>query len=478
MDVRKIEQFGQARVLVVGDIMLDHYILGDSSRISPEAPVPVVKIQREEWRLGGAANVARNIRALDAQVGLVGLIGQDAAGKRLQLALAEEAIVDYVQPCSKPTITKLRVISRQQQVVRLDQEQLFDANDGQELLAAFASALPHFDLVVFSDYAKGTLTLLPQLMAQAKAAGKRVLVDPKSPDFQVYRGADVITPNLAEFRAAGGDSQSEVALADSARRLLAQHQLGAMLLTRSEQGMSVLTATTKVDFPAQVREVSDVTGAGDTVIATLSVLLALGEPLAAAAELANIAAGVVVGKLGTSVVTPEELAAAAMPVLLAKGHHYQTPFDQVVHHVTLARRAGERIVFTNGCFDLLHPGHVQYLEQAKALGDRLVVGINTDASIRRLKGDERPINPLQHRQTMLGALRAVDWVIPFGDDGDDTPLAVIEALKPDVLVKGGDYTIDTIVGARETLARGGSVQVLDFVEGLSTTALIAKIRRV
>ena len=476
MDIRIFDQFSQARILVVGDIMLDRYVLGDSQRISPEAPVPVVKINDQQDKLGGAANVARNIRHLDAKVGLMGLIGNDNNGERIRSELEQEGIEHHLLTCDKPTITKLRVISRKQQVVRLDFETPFTLSDSAELHATLEKNLKNYDLIVFSDYNKGTLNALPELIQLAKAHNKTVLIDPKQQDLSHYRGADVITPNLGEFKLAGGNCDNEETIAQSARALLNDAGIKNMLLTRSEQGMSMITRESKTDFAAQVREVSDVTGAGDTVIATMAVMMALKQPLENAAELANLAAGIVVGKLGAEVVSPEELAGAVNNALLSQGKHYQCPEDQVLRHIALARKAGETIVFTNGCFDLLHAGHISYLEKAKSLGDRLVVGLNNDDSVKRLKGPARPINNLAHRATLLTALKAVDWVIPFGEAGDDTPLNLINAVAPDVLVKGGDYTIETIVGAKETLARGGKVEVLHFVDGCSTTNTIQKIR--
>ncbi|MDZ7925237.1 MAG: bifunctional D-glycero-beta-D-manno-heptose-7-phosphate kinase/D-glycero-beta-D-manno-heptose 1-phosphate adenylyltransferase HldE [Marinagarivorans sp.] len=478
MDISVFNQFCNASVLVVGDIMLDRYMLGDSQRISPEAPVPVVKIAKQEDKLGGAANVARNIRYLDARVGIVGIIGNDDNGARIAKQLDTEGIGHHlIRSSDKPTITKLRVISRKQQVVRLDFETTFDANDIAPLMDAFKEALPYYSTVVFSDYNKGTLANISALIQEAKRQSKFVLIDPKQSDLTLYAGADLITPNLGEFKLAGGKTDDEAAIVQSARALLAAANIQTMLLTRSEQGMSIINANTKVDLAAKVREVSDVTGAGDTVIATMAIMKALGQSDEDAAEVANLAAGIVVTKLGAEIVTPEELAAAVIEQKLNHGAHYQCPPEQTLRHIELARRAGETIVFTNGCFDILHAGHISYLEKAKSLGHRLVIGLNTDDSIRRLKGPSRPINPFDQRATLLTALKAVDWVIPFGDAGNDTPLALIESIKPDVLVKGGDYTIATIVGAEETLARGGKVKVIEFVDGCSTTKTIERIRQ-
>ncbi|BCD98516.1 bifunctional D-glycero-beta-D-manno-heptose-7-phosphate kinase/D-glycero-beta-D-manno-heptose 1-phosphate adenylyltransferase HldE [Marinagarivorans cellulosilyticus] len=478
MDIAVFNQFDQAKILVVGDIMLDRYLVGDSQRISPEAPVPVVKINNQNDKLGGAANVARNIRYLDASVGLLGIIGDDENGERIKTQLHEENINAHLIKSNKPTITKLRVISRKQQVVRLDFETPFDQGDTQALPDALETLLPQYDLVVFSDYNKGTLNNIESLIEQAKKAGKTVLVDPKQANLAAYSGADLITPNLSEFVLAGGLVESEEDIASSARQLLKSANIASMLLTRSEQGMSVINQTEKTDFPAKVREVSDVTGAGDTVIATMAVMKALGQSDSSAAEVANLAAGIVVAKLGAEVVSPEELAAAVNEQLLTHGTHYQCPAEQVFRHISLARKAGEKIVFTNGCFDILHAGHISYLEKAKSLGHRLVVGLNSDDSISRLKGPSRPINEFAHRATLLTALKSVDWVIPFGGEGNDTPLDLINTLQPDVLVKGGDYTLETIVGAKETLARGGEVKMIEFVNGCSTTKTIEKIQKI
>lgn len=479
IDISRLNHLTQAKVLVVGDVMLDRYYQGDTQRISPEAPVPVVRVGKIEDKAGGAANVARNIAHLDAKVGLLGLIGNDDNGQSLQQILAADGISSaLLTQDSQPTIAKMRVISRHQQVVRLDIEQNFAAQHAEALADQVATLLPAYDFVLVSDYAKGSLAAVGRIISTAKAAGKFVLVDPKQADLSLYRGADIITPNLAEFRLAGGDTSSEAAMFSSAREILARCGIAAMLLTRSEQGMTLITEQELHHFPAQVLEVSDVTGAGDTVIATLAVMLGAGMALPQAVEVANLAAGIVVGKLGAATVSPQELAERLNKHLFSQGDVYLTPFDKVLQHIEFAKQNGERIVFTNGCFDILHAGHVRYLAQAKALGDRLVVGLNADASIKRLKGESRPVNPLDERATVLASLASVDWVLPFGDDiaEQDTPLQLILKVKPDVLVKGGDYSIDTIVGAKEVLAGGGEVKVLQFVDGCSTSNIISKIK--
>ncbi|MER2491879.1 bifunctional D-glycero-beta-D-manno-heptose-7-phosphate kinase/D-glycero-beta-D-manno-heptose 1-phosphate adenylyltransferase HldE [Catenovulum sediminis] len=476
MDLSVFSRLNQAKVLVVGDVMLDRYMIGDSQRISPEAPVPVVKVNQQQDKVGGAANVARNIAHLDGQAGLLGIIGNDENGARLSEILKDEQICsELLMQDEHPTITKLRVISRHQQVVRLDFEETFSAQIAEKLKDKLLSVLPDYDVVVFSDYNKGSLLYISEMIQIARAQGKKVLIDPKQSDLTLYRGANIITPNLGEFKLAGGDAANEESIALSTRKLMADAGIESVLLTRSEQGMSAITATEKVDMPAQVREVSDVTGAGDTVIATLAVMTALGLPISQAAEYANLAAGIVVAKLGAATVRPEELARQVNQQMLTAGQHYQCPFDDVLQHIEFARQAGEKIVFTNGCFDILHAGHVAYLEKAKSLGDRLVLGLNTDDSISRLKGPSRPVNPLAQRAAVMTALKSVDWVIPFGKEGDDTPLELIKSVKPDVLVKGGDYTIDTIVGAEFVQQNGGQVSVIKFVDGCSTSGMIERI---
>ena len=478
MDLSYFQKLSQAKILVVGDVMLDRYWHGDTGRISPEAPVPVVKVSKLEDKAGGAANVAKNIAYLDGQVSLLGIIGNDDNGSSLQELLKSEKInSQLITQEDAPTIAKMRVISRHQQVVRLDLEETFLQAHSELLLNKLSEIVDDFDVVLFSDYNKGSLAKISEMIQVAKAAGKTVLVDPKSKQLADYRGADFITPNLNEYTAAGGIKGDEHVLADCARKIIAECGIGAMLLTRSEQGMSLITPSEKHDFAAQVLEVSDVTGAGDTVIATLAVMLGTGMPAKQAVEIANVAAGLVVAKLGAATVSPEELSAKLTQYLRETGKQYQAPTQEILHHIELARQRGEKIVFTNGCFDILHAGHVRYLAQAKARGDKLVVGLNNDASISRLKGPERPINPLDERATVIGALASVDWVIPFGAvEENDTPAKLIEQVKPDVLVKGGDYKVEEIAGADFVLVNGGTVEVLEFVNGCSTSNVIKKIQ--
>ena len=469
-----IPPFEQARVLVVGDVMLDRYWHGATSRISPEAPVPVVHVGQSEERAGGAANVALNIAALGVQTRLLGVTGDDEAATSLEALLNGAGIDCQFQKISAtPTVTKLRVISRHQQLIRLDFEDGFDAINADALLGQYQQALEHCDVVVLSDYGKGTLVGIEQLIAAARAAGKPVLIDPKVQDFTRYNGATLITPNMAEFELVAGHCADEQALIDKSNALLAQHDLEALLVTRGEHGMTLLRRDEpEFHLPTQAREVFDVTGAGDTVISVLAAALAAGEELRSATALANLAAGIVVGKLGTASVSVPEL---RRTVLMGQDAGFgEMNQAQLQVAVADARSHGERIVMTNGCFDILHAGHVLYLNQARQLGDRLIVAVNDDDSVQRLKGAGRPVNPLDRRMTVLSALESVDWVVPFSED---TPEQLICDIKPELLVKGGDYRPEDIAGYECVKQAGGEVVVLDFEDGCSTSSLIDAIRK-
>ncbi|MBM3202366.1 bifunctional D-glycero-beta-D-manno-heptose-7-phosphate kinase/D-glycero-beta-D-manno-heptose 1-phosphate adenylyltransferase HldE [Candidatus Woesearchaeota archaeon] len=471
----QLHELSRARVLVAGDLMLDRYWHGATSRISPEAPVPVVRVDQIEERVGGAGNVALNIARLGGMVDVLGYCGQDEAGSRLLMLLNQAGIRCRVERLEQiPTITKLRVLSRHQQLIRLDFEQPFQPQTPDTLLRSYCSALALVHLVVLSDYGKGTLASVTALIEQARQAGCPVLVDPKGTDFSRYRGARLVTPNRSEFEAVVGVCQTEDELVTRGLALLQRHALEALLITRGEQGMTLLEpGQLPLHLPAHAKEVYDVTGAGDTVIAVLAIALAAGVALADATRLANLAAGLVVGKLGTASVTREELEDALEG---SRAHrHGIVDWPTLQDLLKAARVRGEKIVATNGCFDLLHPGHIHYLRQARSLGDRLVVLVNTDASVTRLKGPERPINPLEHRMEMLAALESVDWVIAFDQD---TPAELIGQILPDVLVKGGDYPdITRIAGYAQVMAHGGIVKVLDYVSHHSTTRLIETIRK-
>jgi D-beta-D-heptose 7-phosphate kinase/D-beta-D-heptose 1-phosphate adenosyltransferase len=465
--------FEKARVLVVGDVMLDRYWVGPTGRISPEAPVPVVKINQVEDRPGGAANVALNIATLGGQVQLAGLVGQDEAANALTLGVQTLGVEpNWLSVADKPTITKLRVLSRNQQLIRLDFEDFFDSASSQALFELCLPMLDNVDVLVLSDYAKGAIADPRDFIAKARAKGVTVLVDPKGSDFARYRGASLITPNMSEFEAVVGEVIDEADLIAKAQQLIKQHDFTAMLVTRSEKGMTLITANEpELHIPTVAREVYDVTGAGDTVISALATSLGAGSTLAQACAIANTAAGVVVGKLGTSTVSRIELIAAL------DQHQGESGFgvvseDQLAYAMEQARLRGERVVMTNGCFDILHAGHVSYLKQAKALGERLIVAVNSDGSVKRLKGEGRPVNQVDRRMAVLAGLASVDWVVPFSED---TPERIISRLLPDALVKGGDYKIEDIAGGKQVIAAGGKVEVLGFEEGISTTAIIQSI---
>jgi D-beta-D-heptose 7-phosphate kinase / D-beta-D-heptose 1-phosphate adenosyltransferase len=468
--------FEKARVLIVGDVMLDQYWHGKTSRISPEAPVPIVHIKAKDERPGGAANVALGVAALGGKPYLLGLVGEDTEANHLEALLVQRGIACHLQRLAgAETIKKLRVLSREQQIVRLDSETTFVLNEDLEalLFQHYQAALAHTDVVVLSDYGKGTLFAPAAWIAEARTRRIPVIVDPKSLCFSDYQGASVLTPNLKEFEAVAGVSKTVEQMVEKAEALLALHGLEAMIITRSEQGLSVIAQAEPVQhLQAIAREVHDVTGAGDTVIALLSVALAVGFSLIDAAALSNVGAGVVVSKLGAATVTVAELEKALIQTEnLPLGVMEEEALMQVLH---LSRMSGERIVFTNGCFDILHAGHVMYLEQAKQLGHRLIVGVNSDDSVARLKGPTRPIHPLADRMRVLAGLRAVDWVIPFSED---TPERCIQALSPHVLVKGGDYQdINALAGAHHVLGQGGEVHLLGLKEGCSTTRTIAAIQ--
>ena len=466
--------FRDSSVLVVGDLMLDRYWHGDTGRISPEAPVPVVRVGRTEDRAGGAGNVALNVRALGGQAKVLGVVGTDAEGDRLT-GLLRDAGCDPMPVAAHgwSTVTKLRVISRHQQLIRLDFEQSPPAEAVATLEKVFEAALEDAQVVVLSDYAKGALAAPGEFIRVAREAGRLVVVDPKRADLEAYRGATVITPNMTEFEAAVGRCDGEHQIEERARRLMDGADFEAVVITRSERGMTLVRRDGPcTHLPARAREVFDVTGAGDTVVATLAMGLGAGHDLERAAALANLAGGIVVGKLGTAVVSVHELQHAMDEAHLYAHGVVDEPL--LLTQVRRARDAGERIVMTNGCFDILHPGHVAYLEEASRLGDRLVVAVNDDASVRRLKGGGRPVNPLAQRMAVLAGLRSVDWVVPFSED---TPERLICTVEPDVLVKGGDYRPDQIAGGDCVRARGGEVVVLGFVDGFSTTAIIQALAR-
>ena len=467
-----LPDFSAARVLVAGDVMLDRYMTGGTKRISPEAPVPVVNVTDTEDRPGGAANVALSVAALGGQATLVGMAGEDEAGDTLTRQLEAHAVQTRLQRVPQlPTILKLRVLSHGQQLIRLDFEQPFHKTDPTPLQQSFLQALPDAGVVVLSDYNKGALASAPALIEAAREAGVPVLVDPKGTDFGRYRGATLITPNMSEFEAVVGACEGDEDIVEKATGLIHEFDFDAVLVTRSEKGMSLIRRDQPaLHLPTSAVSVADVTGAGDTVLSTLATALAAGSDLADACRFANVAAGVVVTKLGTSTVNRAELA-GAMAMHDATGNQVLTP-QQLKLVVEDAHRRGEKVVMTNGCFDILHAGHVSYLNTAAQLGDRLIVAVNSDDSVRRLKGETRPVNPLEKRMLVLAGLAAVDWVVAFGED---TPETLIADILPDVLVKGGDYQVEEIAGHKQVLANGGEVKVLQFEDGVSTSGIIRTI---
>ncbi|MAO29927.1 MAG: bifunctional heptose 7-phosphate kinase/heptose 1-phosphate adenyltransferase [Alteromonas sp.] len=470
-----LPDFSQAKVLIVGDLMLDRYWSGGTGRISPEAPVPVVNVSGSEDRPGGAANVAVNVATLGAKVTLLGMCGHDENARILKEKLSSFDInCEFFEVPERDTITKLRVMSRNQQLLRLDFEKSFADIDKSALLTTFNQALDDVDIVILSDYAKGCLSDPQSLIRAAKQKGKKVIVDPKGSDFEKYANATLITPNVAELYAVVGEQDNEQSLVASAQSLKASLSLDGLLLTRSEDGMTLFeTGEDEFHLPAKAKEVYDVTGAGDTVVSTLAVALASRLPMQAACVLANLAASVVVGKLGTSTVTNTELALAVgeQSVHLDGGVMSE---EQLAIAMRASKSRGERIVMTNGCFDILHSGHVSYLEEAAQLGDRLIVAVNTDRSVTELKGPGRPVNNVNRRMAVLAGLSAVDWVVPFEED---TPQRLIARLLPDILVKGGDYKIEDIAGGKEVIENGGEVKVLTFEDGVSTTGIIERITK-
>ncbi|MCP4300679.1 MAG: bifunctional D-glycero-beta-D-manno-heptose-7-phosphate kinase/D-glycero-beta-D-manno-heptose 1-phosphate adenylyltransferase HldE [Gammaproteobacteria bacterium] len=464
--------FSRAHVVVAGDVMLDRYLFGSTGRISPEAPVPVVHVQETDNRPGGAANVAVNLASLGVSTRLVGVVGKDLAADSLESILGRHGIVcKFAHAKDRPTITKTRVQSRGQQLIRLDEENAA-AMPGDAMVKALGESIEGAGAVVLSDYGKGTLADIGGLINACRKAGIPALVDPKGTDFSKYRGASLITPNQSEFEAVAGVCESDDELVSHARQMIDDLGLAALLITRSEKGMLLLEAGAEPVFlSTQAREVYDVTGAGDTVIATLAGALASGQDLQSAAALANVAAGLVVRKIGVATVTPGEISVSLHQ--RGQGGRGLVDLDELRAMVAESHDRNERVIMTNGCFDVLHAGHVAYLEEAKSLGDRLIVAVNDDDSVRRLKGDSRPINALEDRLLVLAGLAAVDWVVPFSGD---TPAALIARVLPDVLVKGGDYTPDEIAGAKEVLQNGGEVRVLSYRNGHSSSRIIDRLR--
>ena len=468
-----LKLLSKSNILVFGDVMLDRYISGSVDRVSPEAPVPVLKPIKEEIRLGGAANVALNLSSLGSKVSLIGISGKDSSSAQIFNLLKENKIKNGIIKSNLPTITKLRLLSSKQQLLRVDSEEEFTKEDWNSAKKRFdkSIALNSNNLLIISDYGKGTLQDIPGLIKKAKKFKKIVLVDPKGDNFSKYKGADVITPNFSEFIGEVGAVKSEREITSKAISLIKSLKLGALLVTRGSEGMTLFNKekgkVVRSDFPTQAQEVFDVSGAGDTVIASVAAALSTGLDMTSAVKLANVAAGIVVGKSGTATASIEEIE----PYFT--GEDLVFSLKEAKKHSAMLRKNDKKVVFTNGCFDILHAGHVHYLEQAKELGDELVVGLNSDSSVKTLKGSGRPIHNLQHRSKVLSSLKCVDRIVAFADE---TPIKLINEIKPDILVKGGDYKVKDVVGHKEIKSWGGEVKIIPLVSGLSTTNIIKKLK--
>ncbi len=480
---KQLAALADQTVLCIGDLMLDEFVYGDVSRISPEAPAPVIAVRRSELMIGGAGNVARNLVGLGAHCIFVGVVGDDAAGLALTQALGREPLIEFhlVTDSGRQTTRKVRFVSEHfsTHLLRADWEAAVPVEAAAEdaLIAHAVKAMPGAGAVVLSDYAKGTLSprVVRAVIDAANGLKKPVIVDPKGRDYSVYRGATIITPNRQELAdathtLAANDDEIVIAATALAEAVDAE----AVLVTRSEEGMTLVSVGTEVHVPAYPVRVRDVSGAGDTVVAVLAAMLAMGADFEAATRAANAAAAVVVGKRGTATVSAAELRARILPAAsLAPEEKIVFDWSVLDDHLAEWRRQGQRVGFTNGCFDLLHPGHVKLLAGARAACDRLIVGLNGDASVTRLKGEGRPVQPVQSRAEVLAALEAVDLVVVFDED---TPEKLIARVRPTVLVKGSDYTRDEVVGREIVEAAGGEVILIDIVPGHSTTAMVERSR--
>jgi len=475
-----VENLQRARVLCVGDVILDHFHSGSVERISPEAPIPVLKLENEATMLGGAGNVVRNLAGLGATVSFTTVIGKDIDGAEIERLIREEGLADLplVDDGDRRTSAKTRYLADGQQILRTDRETIFALNKEMEekLIAAAVQAMDDCNTVILSDYAKGVLTdsVITAIIKAANAGSKVVIVDPKGVDYSRYRGAHIITPNRRElFEATGMATGTDEEVTLAAQSLIDSHGFGAVLATRSKDGMTLLSKDgTLSHLRAEAIDVFDVSGAGDTVVATLATALGAGADLEDAASLANVAAGIVVGKVGTAVAFVDDVLAALHHQDLSNAEAKVLALDAALERIDKWRRSGFNVGFTNGCFDLLHPGHISLLNQAREASDKLVVGLNSDSSVKLLKGDERPVQGEAARATVLASLSAVDMVIIFSHE---TPIKLIEELRPDVLIKGADYSVDDVVGADVVKSYGGRILLAELSPGHSTTATIAKL---
>jgi D-beta-D-heptose 7-phosphate kinase / D-beta-D-heptose 1-phosphate adenosyltransferase len=467
------------RILCVGDLMLDRFIQGDVSRISPEAPIPVLAVRDETVMVGGAGNVVRNLVAMGVETELVAVVGDDAAGRELRSLLDAEALAStrLIETPGRGTTIKTRFAASGQQLLRADRESTgpLDKVAKQALLDQAMKSLQTCAVMILSDYGKGVLedAVLAPLLAEAQRLERPVIVDPKGFDYSCYRGATLLTPNRHELaQASGGPTHDDASVVAAGRRIIERCGVTAVLATRSEQGMTLIDADNARHLSARAKEVFDVSGAGDTVAAAIAAGLAAGASLELAARLANTAAGIVVGKAGTAVAHASEILTALHEEAFLSGEEKVTTPRMAASRIAAWRDQNLRVGFTNGCFDLLHPGHIALIKQSRAACDRLVLGLNSDASVARLKGPNRPVQSESSRAAVLAALSTVDLVVVFNED---TPLEMIKHLRPDVLVKGADYTVDTVVGALEVQSWGGEVILADLVDGFSTTATINRL---
>ena len=475
----QIRALKKARVVCVGDVMLDRFVYGDVTRISPEGPIPICRVQKETAMLGGAGNVVRNLVALGASVDFISLVGNDDIARDVDRLLHDLSGVSHTltTEANRPTTSKVRYVAGGQQLLRADRETTDPVPDAiaDVLVSKVENALRDAALLVVSDYGKGVITsrLATRLIEIARQKNKPVIVDPKSKDFDRYAGAAIITPNLREMVAAGGvEPVTEDGIVSAARRLLSNVGIDAMLVTRGAQGMSLVSGDTAHHFKSRAREVFDVSGAGDTVVATLAASIAVGHSYEDAAHLANVAAGIVVGKVGTAVSYAEDILTELNGSFETGERQVVRTIDAAMNRINKWRGKGEKVGFTNGCFDLLHPGHVSLLAEARGACDKLVVGLNSDWSVKRLKGKERPSQTERARAAVLSSLETVDLVIIFNED---TPEHLIKEIKPDVLVKGADYSIETVIGANFVQGYGGEIILVEIVPGFSTTATIARM---
>jgi D-beta-D-heptose 7-phosphate kinase / D-beta-D-heptose 1-phosphate adenosyltransferase len=478
--LKLLAQFKGVRTLVLGDVMLDRFIYGSVERISPEAPIPVMTIERVADMPGGAGNVVRNLAALGARTVLIGVAGNDEWAEKIanRINRLSGAQSRLVVDSSRKTTVKTRYVAEGQQVLRADIETRTNVSTDTEtqLLSAYESALPDADIVILSDYNKGVLTesVVAGTIAKARAAGKMIIVDPKSKSFEKYRGATVLTPNRQELQSASGsDCTSEFEIVSNALKYLHAGVCEMMVVTRGKEGLTVVNRDgSATHLRTTAREVFDVSGAGDTIAAAMALGLSAGGEIVEACTLANIAAGIVVGKRGTAVVTAGEIMVTLKPNYGMPDHQKLFSLENAVQLARDWHSQGLSLAFTNGCFDLLHPGHISLIDQARQSADRLIVGLNADTSVRRLKGPDRPIRGEIARATVLASLKSVDAVVIFSED---TPLALIDVLEPDVLVKGADYRLETVVGADLVLGRGGRVVLADILPGHSTTDTVRRV---